>query len=139
MSAANEALVRRLFDEAWNGGRLESVDELVAADAVPAHVDGSPGPQTWKEAVAFYRSSFSDLSYVIDDMFSSGDRVAVRWRATGRDSVGFLGRTPTHITATVTGITIYRLADGKFVEHWDEFDMAGLMKQLEEASVPAPS
>jgi predicted ester cyclase len=126
----NEAVVRRLFADAWNGGDLDVVDELVSPEAVPAHGGGPPGPETWKEAIAFYRGSFADLSYTIEDLFAAGDKVAVRWTAEGTDSIGFMGRAPTGVTASVSGITIYRLEAGKLAEHWDEFDLAGLLGKL---------
>lgn len=37
---------------------------------------------------------------------------------------------PTGRQASVTGINIYRLADGVLVEHWDEWDLAGLTQKL---------
>jgi predicted ester cyclase len=37
----------------------------------------------------------------------------------------------------VTGISIYHLADGKLVEHWEEGDRLGLLQQL--GVIPAPS
>jgi len=126
----SEAVVRRLFDEAWNAGDLRALDELVSPEAAPAHTDGPPGPETWKQAIEFYRGSFADLTYTIEDLIASEDRVAVRWTARGTDSIGFMGRPPTGITAVVTGMTMYRLADGMLVEHWDEFDLAGLLQKL---------
>lgn len=128
--ATNETVVRRLFDEGWNKGNLAVVDELVAPDAVPAHVNGPLGPETWKEAISFYRSSFADLTYTIEDLIAAEDKVVVRWTATGTDSIGFMGMAPTGITATIGGITIYRLAGGQLLEHWDEFDLAGLFQKL---------
>lgn len=126
----NEAVVRRLFEEGWNRGKLEALDELVSADAVPAHGAGVPGPESWKQAIQLYRGSFADLHYIIEDLFGTGDKIAVRWSATGRDTIGFMGMKPTGRSATVTGMSIYRLKDGKLVEHWDEFDMAGLLQTL---------
>ena len=34
MSDANKALVRRWFDEVWNQGREDTIDELLAATAI---------------------------------------------------------------------------------------------------------
>jgi predicted ester cyclase len=45
---------------------------------------------------------------------------------------------PTGRRAAVTGITIYRLAGGKLVEHWDEFDLAGLLQKLGVIPAEAP-
>jgi steroid delta-isomerase-like uncharacterized protein len=127
---ANLTIVRRLLEEGWNQGRLEVVDELVARDAVPAHESPSPGRQSWKDAIVMYRSAFPDLNYRIDDLFGAGDKVVLRWTATATDTVGFMGRPPTGRRASATGINIYRVADGMLVEHWDEWDLAGLLQQL---------
>jgi steroid delta-isomerase-like uncharacterized protein len=127
---ANLEVVRRLLDEGWNQGRLEVIDELVAEDAVPAHDSPSPGRQSWKDAIVLYRSAFPDLRYRIDDLFGTDDKVVLRWTATGTDTVGFMGRPPTGRQASVTGINIYRLDDGVLVEHWDQWDLAGLIQKL---------
>ncbi len=79
---ANEAgieLVRRLWDEGWNGGNVAVVDDVVAEDAV-AH--GKTGRQAWKDAIAFYRGMFPDLHYAVDEIFGADSRVVVRWTAT---------------------------------------------------------
>ena len=73
----------------------------------------------------------------MDDVIASGDKVVVRWTAVGTDTVGFMGQRPSGDRATVTGKTIYRLADGKLVEHWDEWDLAGLLQQLGMLPTPA--
>ena len=46
MSEANKALVRRWFQEVWNEGRAEVIDELLAEDAViHGLVDGTGGEE----------------------------------------------------------------------------------------------
>lgn len=121
------ALVRRLWDEGWNTGDTAIVDEIVAEDAT-AH--GQTGRQAWKDAIVFYRRLFPDLHYEIDDIFSAdGNRVVVRWTATGTDTVG-LGGAPTGKRASVTGVNVYRVENGKLTDHWDEWDLAGLLGQL---------
>jgi len=135
-AAHNEALVRRLFD-AWNGADLAIVDEVVAADAVPAHEGTSPGRESWKEAVVTYRSAFPDIHYEIDDLIATDEKVAVRWTATGTDTVGFLGMPPTGVRASVGGINIYRVENRLLAEHWDQWDLAGLLQQL--GALPAPT
>lgn len=127
---AKLAVVRRLLEEGWNQGRLEVVDELVAQDAVPAHESTSPGRQSWKDAIVMYRSAFPDLNYRIEDLFGTGDKVVLRWTATATDTNGFMGRPPTGRRASATGINIYRFAGEMLVEHWDEWDLAGLLQQL---------
>ena len=38
---------------------------------------------------------------------------------------------------TTSGITIFRLEDGKIVEEWSESDMMGMLMQLGAIPVPA--
>lgn len=41
-----------------------------------------------------------------------------------------MGITPTGKRVTITGISIHRIASGKIVEEWQEWDSLGLMQQL---------
>lgn len=126
-SEEHVALVRQLWDRGWNGGDLSVVDEVVAEDAT-AH--GKTGRQAWKDAIAFYRGLFPDLHYALDEVFAAdGDRVVVRWTATGTDTVG-LGGPPTGKRASVTGVNVYQVKGGQLASHWDEWDLAGLLQQL---------
>ncbi|MER3404875.1 MAG: hypothetical protein C4289_06680, partial [Chloroflexota bacterium] len=66
-----------------------------------------------------------------------GDKVATRWTAVSGPHKGeFMGIPPTGQQATVTGITISRLADGRIVEEWLNWDTLGLLQQL--GAVPTP-
>ncbi len=83
-----------------------------------------------KDAIAFYRGLFPDLHYTVEEMFAGDDdRVVVRWAASATDTVG-MGMPPTGKTATVTGINIYRVENGRLAEHCDEWDLYGLLAQL---------
>ncbi len=124
----NIMLVKRLWDEGWNGGDVRVVDEVVADDAV-AH--GKIGRQAWKDAILFFRSAFPDLHYQMNEVLPvAGDRVLVRWTATGTDTVGLMGMPPTHKRASVTGMNLYQVKNDKLAAHWDEWDLAGLLQQL---------
>ncbi|HEX9076539.1 MAG TPA: ester cyclase, partial [Anaerolineae bacterium] len=48
----------------------------------------------------------------------------------------FQGIPPTGKEVSVTGIEIYRIVNGKFVEQWVEADTLGLMQAL--GALPAP-
>jgi predicted ester cyclase len=53
-----------------------------------------------------------------------------------RHTGAFQNISATGKSVTVSGISIVRLENGKFVEHWGEQDMLGLMQQLRAAPVP---
>lgn len=126
--AQNIALVRRLWNEGWNGGDVRVVDEVVAENAV-AH--DKVGRQAWKDAILFFRGAFPDLHYEMDEVLPvASDRVLVRWTATGTDTVGLMGLPPTNKRASVTGMNLYQVSNDRLIAHWDEWDLAGLLQQL---------
>jgi predicted ester cyclase len=123
-------MIGRLIEEAWNRGNLDVLDELVAEDAKPSNTSGPPGPATWKADIQYYRSRLGSLHYTVDDLFVCGDKAAARWTAKAVDTKGFLGGVASGQQVEFTGITIYRIRDNQFVDHWAEFDLAGLRDQL---------
>ena len=43
MSIENKALVRRWFEEVWNKGRAEAIDEMFAKDGIAHGLSDDPG------------------------------------------------------------------------------------------------
>jgi steroid delta-isomerase-like uncharacterized protein len=75
-------------------------------------------------------SAFPDLERRIDDLIAEGDKVVARWTAQGTQTGEFQGLPPSGKVATSSGITIFRILDGRVVEEWSESDMLGLLQQL---------
>jgi predicted ester cyclase len=69
-----------------------------------------------------------DLEVIIEDMIAEGDRVAVRFTGAGGQDGG--GR------ALAPGILIYRVAEGKIVEHWMQPDVPALLQMLGAGPTP---
>jgi steroid delta-isomerase-like uncharacterized protein len=131
MSAENKRLVRRWFEEVWNKGRSETVDELLAPDAVVHGLDGDlTGPAGFKPFQARYRSAFPDLKLTIEDEIAEGDRVAVRWTVTATHRGSTLGFPATGAGVRFTGMVFVRIAKGRIAEGWNNFDMVGMLQQL---------
>src|SRR3712207_766325 len=125
----NEALVRRLFEEVWAKGNVAALDEFMAADYVEhtehAVPPGSrPGRDSVKQRVALYYGAFPDWKVTIHDIFGRGDRVAYRWSASGTHLGEWAGIPPTGLHMTAGGITILRIAGGRFVEGWASLDIS---------------
>ncbi|MFQ5884656.1 MAG: ester cyclase [Thermoplasmata archaeon] len=131
-SEENEALVRRVFEEVWNQGKLDVIDELVATDYVlhdPA-TPGISGRDGYRQFVTIYRTAFPDLKFTVVDQISEGDKVATRWTSTGTHKGDLMGIPPTGKQTTSTGIVISRIVDGKGVEDWSIWDAMGLLQQI---------
>ena len=71
------------------------------------------GTKKWKAAVL---KAFPDYHTEIEDEFTDGDRVVIRWRSRGTHQGEFQGIAPTGRQITVTGITISRIAEGKIAD-----------------------
>lgn len=109
--------VARLCQEAWNEGQLETVDEVVAANAVlHAGAETMHGAAALRLAVETWRAAFPDIHHTIDDRFAALDRVATRWHGEGTQRGEFAGIPPTGKRVSYWGITIWRIADGVIQE-----------------------
>ena len=132
MSEENKAVARRFF-EIWEEGNLEAFEEVVAPESVdhdPYNPHGQEGLEGAKKTVAMYREAFPDVHFEIEEQLAEGDKVATRWTATGTHEGELMGAQPTGNKASVSGITIDRIADGKIVEGWTSWDTLGLMQNI---------
>ena len=134
---------KRVFDEAWNQGKLEVIDELIGANLVfniPTVPGGKiTGAEGYKQYIQSHRAAFPDLHVTIQDQIAEADKVVTRWSVTGTHKGPEIDVPPTGKYVTVTGITIARHQSGKFVELWEVPDALGLLIQLGVVSMPEPA
>ena len=135
------ALMRRWFDEIWNRGRIESVDELLAEDAVMWGIglpdQSSRGGAEFKEFYRRQRSATPDVKINLDQVIQEGDTAFARWTATMTHTGEGLGVAPTNKTIALSGMSACRTRDGRIVEGWNVWDQVGLARQLEMLDGPA--
>lgn len=120
----------------WDA-RSESslVDEVMAPDVVDHQPVGAPdGAAGVKRDIAAYHAAFPDLALTCEDYIIGKDLVAVRWSATGTHAGDGLGMPPTHRHVQLHGIDILRIAQGRVVERWGQFNGLDMMQQLAPAS-----
>ncbi len=124
----NKALVRRFITEIFERGHLEAVDELVADDFI-GHTWGNASKNGLKQAMERVAKGLADARFTIDDLIAEDDRVAVRVTASARQVGEFMGLPASGRTYTIGEIHIFRIRDGKVVEHWHQYDLPGMMRQ----------
>ena len=131
MSAAGKALVHRWFEDVWNNGRSDLIDELMAPHCV-IHGLGPEGmgPAEFKSFHQAYRGAFPDVTIRIDQAVAEGDLVAVCWSGTGTHRGNTLGFAATDRQVRFTGMTMARVANNQLVEGWNSFDQLGMLQQL---------
>lgn len=133
---ANKALVRRYIGEVLSAGRLELLGELVAADftdRTPGAEGPARGPEVIRESQRRVRELFAEVQYTIEDLIAEGDRVAARYtvKARGKGGEGAAGP-----PVEITGVTIFRIGEGKIREAWIVNDQVELLRQLGYTFVP---
>jgi steroid delta-isomerase-like uncharacterized protein len=131
---ANKAIVVDVIEKLWNQQDLDVLDETRSTDIV-IHVPVetvSPwtGIEITKQVVTAYLTGLPDMHVTNNDVFAAGDEVVARWTAKGTHGGELAGIPPTGKPVTYTGITIYRLANGKIVEEWWAWDTLGLIQQI---------
>ncbi len=138
----NKAIARRFVEVLQEFFRTRDADVMdrVLADNIVQHIAGLP-PEArslagFKQLLPVLPQAFPDVLFEVQNLVAEGDKVAFRliWDATHQGE--FFGIPPTGTRATVTEMHIFRIADGKVVERWGEWDALGLMQQL--GAFPAP-
>jgi steroid delta-isomerase-like uncharacterized protein len=133
MAQENSALIRRWFEEVWNKGNMDAIDEMASPDAVghgQAQHDTDIGLKEFRTFAISLRRAFPDFTVTIDQVIEQGDKVVARWTTTMTHKGEFLGVAPTGKKVTITGTSMQRIADGKIVEGWDNWDQLGLLVQI---------
>jgi predicted ester cyclase len=117
-----KTIARRALEEVCARGDFDKAERFYSpsfTDHVgPIDYHGLEGV---RKSVNLYRSVFPDLEIEVVDQVVEGERVASRWIARGTNR----GR-----SASLNGITISHIEDGKIAEDWSYSDTLGLLRQL---------
>ena len=129
------ALARRWFVRVWNQKNAATIDEMMAPNCVihglSEERETMRGPAQFRRFYDPFRSAFPDIHIEVDDVLLDGRQTAARISATGTHTGEGLGIPPTGRPVRATGIIIMRWDDnGRIVEGWNEFDAAGMLRQI---------
>ena len=143
----NKALVRRFHESGFQEimrGNLDVAHEYFA-DHFHDHTSLHPehtGVQGAKEAIADTGQAWPDMWFEVVDIAADGDIVFAHWRATGTHEgqhkvvKHVRDIEPTGEENTASGITLYRIEGGRFVEMWNYHNV--LEYALEHGMAGAP-
>jgi steroid delta-isomerase-like uncharacterized protein len=129
---ANKAIARR-FAQVWAPGNFDILDELAAPDLIvsyPVPPEPIHGPEAFKILLARILGALPDATVSVDEEIAEADKVAVRWTLRGTHKGELLGIPATNRSVELTGITFYRIVDGKVLEERGIGNTLGLMRQL---------
>ena len=118
LTSKNKALMRRIYQEMWNGRNPALAAEIFAR------------PEGVTRFVSQFLQSFPDLQHTVEHMIEEGDEVAVRFSASGTHTGQWMEFAATGRPIRYTGVTLERIAEDKIVEHYTWWDKAGLLEQV---------
>jgi steroid delta-isomerase-like uncharacterized protein len=131
--AANKELVRRLYEDGFNRGDLDLVDQLVAPDVVthnPIILDAPTGPNSIRGGIEMIRKSFPDFHVEVVDLIAEGDRVAAFLRMSGTNTGEYRRGGATNRKGSMRAFFVWRIADGHLAESWGLADRFEFLQQL---------
>ena len=118
LNKTHEQLITRYFEEVWNRGDLDVLDEIIALTYInhtPGAPNPLPGPAGLKPIVAGMRKAFPDINYVIENMVVSDSQVAVHTIMSGTHTGDLFGLAPTFKAVKINQMQIGRIVDHKIV------------------------
>ena len=125
MTEQNKAIARRVY-EIISTGNFERAEEIVNPEAQDNELlPGDPPAKlidTFKETFSEAREGFPDLTVSVEDVMAEGDRVTARVTMRGTHRGEFQGIAPTGKRVEVRAIDMFRIREGKIVEHWGHAD-----------------
>jgi predicted SnoaL-like aldol condensation-catalyzing enzyme len=83
------------------------------------------GPKVLHKSIRNHQRRNSEYAYIIEEIFSDEDFVAVRWRW---KSINIKTGIPRSMD--IPGLAIFRIDSGKIAKQWQSFDMAMFNEQL---------
>ena len=123
---ANMDVVARWID-CWNTGKAEDIDNTLSPNFIH-HESGIEGGTTgrdeYKQTVSRYRNALAGFHTEAVDLIEQGDKVAYRFRTTGKRN---------NAPVMFEGVNILHIEGGKVVEDWVYLDATGSQLKLARA------
>jgi steroid delta-isomerase-like uncharacterized protein len=125
---SNKGIVRKLFEESLNKGKLELLPDLFAADFTGPQ--GEKGPVAFRMTIEPLLKAFPDIHYTIKYLVAENDKVAVSWTWQGTQTGQFRNIPATGKVISNEGMAVFVLKAGKIVSASTQTDRLGFLQGL---------
>lgn len=131
-TATDLSKLGHIFAEIVSGHNFSRFDEIIGPGYQNHNAFAEPGIEGVKKVFGAMLAGVPDLRVIVEDVFVSEDfsRVVGRYRYEGTHTGNFLGYPATGNTFAMRSIDIWRVEDGRFVEHWDELNTLDVFIQV---------
>lgn len=140
MSEELKAKIQSVYDQAYNKGDMDVLDDIVASDYMRYHppMKSVQGLDGYKKFIGDVRGAYSGFAMTVEDIMLEGDKMAVRLVLSGKH----VGQAPT-LQAPPTGkqvemkcCSVIYWQNGKIATEYAYNDYLGLVQQF--GQVPPP-
>jgi predicted ester cyclase len=127
----NKAVVREFTRVFKNEHKVDGIDHLFG-DTFQHHFKPPvrPGLAGFKDIGRMMNTAFPDVVVTEEDLIATEDTVVERSSALATHRAPMMGESPTNKRVRWTEIHMYRLERGKIIEHWVEWAVMDLLKQI---------
>jgi steroid delta-isomerase-like uncharacterized protein len=136
-SSALKSFITEYTDAVWNRANVAAMDRYYAP-AYQHHDVSRPDVRTLADYQQWARdllAGLDELHVAIDDLVAEEGKAVKRWTASGVHHAPIAGIPPTHKRVSFSGVSVYRIVNGKIVESWYVYDLFGFLQQL--GAIPA--
>ena len=121
-----ETILHRGFDEIWNKGNIDAINDLMTPDAMIHSLDEAEedahGHEEFRQFFQRMRQALVNMHVRVIDVLENGERIAGIWEVTATHG-------PTGKPVQFSGISYARLERGKVAEAWNCYDTVKLLRQ----------
>ncbi len=134
MSEELKPMVRKIYEEVYNKGNLDLLDDLIDAKYIRHQppMKTVQGLDAYKKFIGAVRNAYTNFDIRLDEILVDGNKSVVRITLSGKHT----GKTPTLLAPptgkdiTMVGCAVATWENGKIVEEWVYNDYMGLTYQF---------
>lgn len=126
----DKVVVRRVFDDLFNSGRYELIDQIYTRDCRVHHGNKHSRLEETVAEGKGWRQAAPDLHLSVDQIGTRGSLVIVSWTARGTHSGEGNGLRPTGKRVLIHGSSEFRVVKGRIAEVWNHYDRNELFRQI---------
>jgi predicted SnoaL-like aldol condensation-catalyzing enzyme len=130
----NKQLMRTVVEQFLNKHDVTAVDRHYHAGYIQHNPQAPPGRDGVKTFFSQLFTAFPDLHATVDHLYAEGDRVFafMTWKATHK--ADFFDLKASGQPIVIHTAEIFRVQDGRLVEHWDTVDMSDVVVKSAKAA-----
>jgi len=130
IKAYNKKLVETLCKSVFQNHDFSRLDEIMRNDYIHHNDDPPQGKAGFKKVHEQFIKAMPDFRYTVKKIIAEGNTVMMYSTVTGTHQGEWLGNPPTGNKLNFDVVDIFRIDNGKIVEHWDVADTLKLFTQV---------